>query len=52
MIHECKLIAEIESSLCHANEMKNPLTKRGQGIGLFNLTLSDISAEIWSFVII
>jgi len=46
MIHNCKEIAAIINRCCSAYEMKNPLKNRGHWIGLFCLTLSDISAAI------
>ena len=46
-IHELQLI-EIASRYCPAYEMKPP-DKMGQCIGLFCLTLSDISAAIYIY---
>ena len=52
MVYELRLIAAIVNSLSPAYEMKNPLKNRGQWIGLFYLTMSDISADIYSFEIL
>jgi hypothetical protein len=45
-ILDCRWIAGSYSWRCPAYEVKNPLKNRGHWVGLFHLTLSDISADI------
>jgi hypothetical protein len=48
-IHDCKWIAALYSWLYPEYEIKTPYKTGGKWIGLFCLTLSDISAETHSF---
>jgi hypothetical protein len=51
MVHDCKWIAATFNRSYPKYEMKN-LLKKGYWIGLFYLILSDISADIYSLVLI